>query len=328
MKRLSIVIANYNYERFVADAIDSALALDWPDVEVVVVDDGSTDRSLDVINRYSDQVTILATENAGQRMAANRGFAHTTGDMVIFLDSDDVLPSDLPRCVDEVCAPSVSKVQFKMQRINEFGVPVGASFPAYDPVPSPVDIRYWAAKTTAYPTPPGSGNAYSRTFLEQIMPVGGEVGDFCDSALLAAAPFFGDVVALDSVVVGYRQHGGNDSDLLRDVTRFPREVARARARWRFARGAVGVGVVDERPLFRSRELLQLRVASYKLVPDANPLPGDGGLRLALDAVTSPARPGPEPWLRRAAILCWCVATLAAPPAVARKLVALRYRQDR
>ena len=73
MRRLSVVITNYNYARFVGEAIDSALALDWDDVEVVVVDDGSTDESLQVIAGYADRVRVLATENSGQRVAANRG---------------------------------------------------------------------------------------------------------------------------------------------------------------------------------------------------------------------------------------------------------------
>ena len=93
------------------------------------------------------------------------------------------------------------------------------------PVLSPADIRRWAARTTAYPTPPGSGNAYARWFLDRILPLGPDIGDFADSGCLAAAPFFGDVVSVPEVVVGYRRHDANDSDLLKDDRRFPRERA-------------------------------------------------------------------------------------------------------
>jgi glycosyltransferase involved in cell wall biosynthesis len=326
VKRLSVVIANYNYDRYVAAAIESALALRWDDVEVVVVDDGSTDGSPAVIRRYADRVTVLMTENAGQRVAANRGYALTTGDVVLFLDSDDVLPPDLPIRLAEAWRPEVSKAQFQMQRIDEAGVPSGAPFPDYRPVPTPEDIRRWASETTAYPTPPGSGNAYARTFLDRIFPVDESVGDASDSACLAAAPFFGDVVSVPGVVVGYRRHGANDSNLLRDDRRFPREVARARARWRFAQRACGArdAAIDERPLFRSRELLQLRVAARRVAPAERPLPGDSQARMLRDAVRAPFQVGPESPLRRVVIAVWCIATLTAPLRVARHLISMRY----
>ncbi|WP_375432493.1 glycosyltransferase family 2 protein [uncultured Friedmanniella sp.] len=323
MQRLSVVIPNYNYAQFVGAAIDSALALRWSDVEVVVVDDGSTDQSLDIIRGYGDRISLLATENATQRVACNRGFAASTGDVVVFLDSDDVLPPDLPIPLAEAMGPTVSKVQFQMQRMDESGTPQGDPFPTYDPVPPPTDIRRWLLATSAYPTPPGSGNAYARWFLDQILPVGPEVGDAGDSALLAAAPLLGDVVSVSGVLVGYRQHGRNDSDLLRDVSRFAREVTRARDRWRFALAA-DRRPADDRPLFASRELLQLRVAAHRLAPQAATLPGDRPVRMLLDALRSPFRPGPDRWGHRCALAGWSMLTLLVPGRFARQLVQLRY----
>lgn len=325
MKRLSVVIANHNYEQYVAAAIESALDLCWPDLEVVVVDDGSTDDSLTVIERYADRVHVLRTENSSQRVAANRGFALSSGDVVIFLDSDDLLPPDLAEHLAAAWTPAVSKAQFRMQRIDERGRPFGDPFPSYEPPPTPRQIHDWARRTTAYPTPPGSGNAYARWFLEQIFPVGDEVGNAADSACLAAAPFFGDVVSVPEVVVLYRRHGANDSDLLKDRSRFAREVARARARWHFAQTASGASTpVDERPLFRSRELLQLRVASRQASPRETELPGDSAARMLVDTVRSPFHSGPEHWRQRVAIAGWCLAVLAAPPSLAQRLLALRY----
>jgi glycosyltransferase involved in cell wall biosynthesis len=326
MKRLSVVIANYNYEFYVGAAIDSALALEWDDVEVVVVDDGSTDGSAAVIEGYADRVKVLFAENATQRVAANLGFVMTSGDVVIFLDSDDTLPCDLPARLAEAMTPCVSKVQFQMQRADDAGRSLGAPFPAYRPVPAAADIRHWASKTTAYPTPPGSGNAYARWFLDRIFPVGPGVGDSADSACLAAAPFFGDVVSVPGVVVMYRQHGNNDSNLMNDHRRFPREVVRARARWLFARRAVDPATepIDERPLFRSRELLQLRIASRRLVPAEHPLPGDGWSRMLFDSVRAPFQVGPERPLHRAIVSAWCLAALLLPKAFAERLITKRY----
>lgn len=330
MKRLSVVIANYNYERYIEAAIESSLALRWDDVEVVVVDDGSTDTSPAIIQRYADRVKVLLSDNATQRVAVNRGYALTTGDVVVFLDSDDVLPPDLPAKLAESWTPTVSKAQFQVQIIDADGVRRGEPFPTYSPPPTPMDIRRWARATSAYPTPPGSGNAYARSFLDRIFPLDPSVGDAADSACLAAAPFLGDVVSVPGVVVGYRQHGANDSDLLKDDSRFPREVDRARARWLFAQRACGAGAepIDERPLFRSRELLQFRIAARRAAPGAHPLPGDSVRRMILDALRSPFQIGPEPVVRRLAIASWCIATLLAPRRLARRLLVIRYGRRR
>lgn len=327
MKRLSVVVVNYNYERYVCAAIDSALCVRWRDVEVVVVDDGSTDGSRALIEGYADRVDVVLTENAGQRVAANRGYERTTGDVVVFLDSDDVLPADLAERLAEAWSPTVSKAQFRMQRIDERGVPFGVPFPEFHPVPSSSEIRRWVDATSAYPTPPGSGNAYARWFLNKIFPIGPELGAASDSACLAAAPFFGEVVTLPDVIVGYRRHGANDSHLMADGRRFAREVVRARMRWRFAQEAYrrrDVSAKDEAPLYRSRELLQLRVAAKRVAPDEPGLPADGRVRMLRDAVLAPFRPGPESVTRRLAISGWCVAMLVSPGRLARKLLAVRY----
>jgi hypothetical protein len=217
-----------------------------------------------------------------------------------------------------------------MQRIDESGTPTGAPFPAYRPVPTPDDIRRWASTTSAYPTPPGSGNAYARAFLDRIFPVGPAVGDAADSACLAAAPFLGDVVSVPGVVVGYRRHGANDSNLLSDASRFPREVGRAVARWRFAQQARGCppAEIDERPLFRSRELLQLRVAARRVASTAQPLRGDGPVRMLFDTLRAPLQTGPEPVRQRLTVSAWCLLTLLAPAELARRLIGLRFGRRR
>ncbi len=88
--RVSVVINNHNYGRFLRDAIDSALAQTYPDTEVVVVDDGSTDESADVIRSFSDRVVARFKENGGQASAFNVGVAASSGDIVCFLDADDM----------------------------------------------------------------------------------------------------------------------------------------------------------------------------------------------------------------------------------------------
>ena len=66
MKSVTIAICNYNYERFLAEAIDSALAQDYPHTSVLVVDDGSTDRSREIILSYGSRIRSVLKENGGQ----------------------------------------------------------------------------------------------------------------------------------------------------------------------------------------------------------------------------------------------------------------------
>ncbi len=94
---VSIVINNYNYGRFLGAAIESALAQTSVRVEVIVVDDGSTDESREVIAAYQGRVVPVLKQNGGQASALNAGFACSRGDFIFFLDSDDLFaPEKVP----------------------------------------------------------------------------------------------------------------------------------------------------------------------------------------------------------------------------------------
>lgn len=86
---ISVVIPSYNAERFVASAISSALSQAIPPCEIIVVDDGSTDGTKEVVSRFDQNVTYIFQENAGPSVARNTGVREARGDWVAFLDSDD-----------------------------------------------------------------------------------------------------------------------------------------------------------------------------------------------------------------------------------------------
>lgn len=97
---VSIIIPCYNGERFVAEAIESALAQTYPHKEVIVIDDGSTDNSLDVIKSFGDKIRWETGPNRGGCAARNRGIELARGELIQFLDADDILhPQKLERQV-------------------------------------------------------------------------------------------------------------------------------------------------------------------------------------------------------------------------------------
>lgn len=107
---VSIVTPSYNQARFLEETIRSVLEQDYPAVEYVIVDDGSTDGSVEIIRRYADRLAWWTVQaNAGQSAALNRGFEQARGDYLGFLSGDDtLLPGALRRLVDVLeCQPEV-----------------------------------------------------------------------------------------------------------------------------------------------------------------------------------------------------------------------------
>jgi len=88
---VDIVVTNHNYGRFLPEAIESACAQTHPEVAVVVVDDGSSDDSREVLRRYEDQVQVVLKEQGGQASALNAGLERCRGEVLLVLDADDVL---------------------------------------------------------------------------------------------------------------------------------------------------------------------------------------------------------------------------------------------
>jgi glycosyltransferase involved in cell wall biosynthesis len=89
MPLISVLIPVYNGEVFIARAVDSALAQDFSDFEVIVVDDGSTDSTGLILSKYGDKIRLLRQDNRGQPAALNRAAATAHGEYLAFLDADD-----------------------------------------------------------------------------------------------------------------------------------------------------------------------------------------------------------------------------------------------
>jgi glycosyltransferase involved in cell wall biosynthesis len=168
---VSVVVNNYNYERFVCQAVDSALDQTYADVEVVVVDDGSTDDSLELLRGYGDRITLLHQSNGGQAAALNAGFEAASGDLILFLDADDRLYPEAVSRVVEVYRPGDAKVQFRLDLVDRLGRSAGEVHPASGRVMPSGDVLPVLLRVGRYATSMTSGNAFPRKVLDDILPI-------------------------------------------------------------------------------------------------------------------------------------------------------------
>ena len=87
--RISVLMPCYNAEKYIREAIDSVLNQSYQDVELIVIDDGSTDNSKNILGNYHDRITVLEQSNQGPYPARNLGLKHAKGEFISFLDADD-----------------------------------------------------------------------------------------------------------------------------------------------------------------------------------------------------------------------------------------------
>ena len=209
----SIIIDNGNYGAFLGQAIESALAQTYQDIEVIVVDDGSTDNSREVIASYGDRIVSVLKENGGQASAFNAGFSASRGEVVIFLDSDDVLlPTAVERALDGFKNEDIAKVHWPMWEIDETGRRTGRIVPSQPLAEGDVRGVVIRDGPASYVSPPGSGNAWSRRVLEAILPMPEpQFRGAADTNLFALAGIYGSIGRIAEPQGLYRVHGRNNT---------------------------------------------------------------------------------------------------------------------
>lgn len=327
---VSIVINNYNYGRFLGEAIESALAQSYPELEVVVVDDGSTDDSRDIIARYGDRIRPVLRENGGQAAALNSGFEASRGEVIFFLDADDRLH---PEAVSEVMAhwrPGVVKIQFLLDVIDAAGAPRGSRFPPDRGWPG--ELRELILSLGTYPSTGTTGNAFSRAALARLMPIPEtRWRRQPDSYLILLIPFLGEALWVDQVLGEYRSHGSNqwtmeELSLERLREQLHGEELREEALREWA-PEFGIAVPGDWRL-RNPNHLQTRLASLRLEATTHPYASDGrwglaraGVRASLAAPTFSGR-------KRLFFATWFLLAAAAPAGVARRLVEVSFLRSK
>ena len=287
MTAATVVITNHDHGRFVGQAIDSALGQTHGRVDVVVVDDGSTDDSPRIIGRYGDRVRAVFQGHRGQAEAMLAGLRVSAGEVVLFLDGDDVLyPGALARICSRFHA-GVAKVQTRLDLIDEHGRRLGRQTPPMA-MPSgnlmPLVLRHgW------YPAPPTSGNAFARRTLDVLLPVpdsyarlGTADGKLAvsDHYLSVLGALQGDVVSVSEPLGAYRLHraGTTSPQLLAEIRcRIERAAVLSELVQRHAgtRGAAPSVQLELGTPNRVKE----RLLSLRLDPRGHAVPSDTRWRL-------------------------------------------------
>jgi glycosyltransferase involved in cell wall biosynthesis len=325
--RLSVIIANHNYRDFVGAAITSALAVNWADKEVIVVDDASTDDSKSVIEGFAGRVTAYFRPKSHQLGAHMFGFEQSNGNVIIFLDADDLLEPEVMQEVAKVWRRGVSKVQYRMNLIGADGSQLGTGFPQFPPTNDPEELRRVYLRTMAYTTPPGTGNAYSRDFVQNAFSMAPSTLPASDTVLLTLAPILGDVLTIRKSLARYRIHSANYAAMRSlDAAKFRRrlqeDVETARL---FATASRRLNLaVPSDPLRRCPSHLQYRLASYLVEPAAHPFPGDTVPSLLYRLVSSGIAYSQMRLRDRAILLAWGTACGLMPRDFRRNLILWRF----
>jgi glycosyltransferase involved in cell wall biosynthesis len=199
---VTVLINNYNYGRFLNEAIDSALNQTYRNIEVIVVDDGSSDESRDIILSYGDRIIPLLKENGGQASAFNAGIIASHGEIICMLDSDDwFFPDKVERLIPYSRPDSILHHQLQMQ-------------PGPGLIPSktvePIDAYAYAQRYRFIPFggSPTSGIAIGRDLAVRLLPFP-KVRASADDFLVRGAALLGNVIGVPDVLGAYRIHGNN-----------------------------------------------------------------------------------------------------------------------
>lgn len=218
---VSILINNYNYGRFLRDAIESALTQTYDRCEIIVVDDGSTDDSRQIIESYGDYITPILKANGGQASAFNAGFDRSQGSIICFLDADDTF---VPRKIERLVA------LFAAQSAGHPKESLGWCFHPIERVDSELKPIAWdesdwgregiydlrsrlqkgkLGKATPFDCLVTSGMCFTRAMLSQLLPMPTEIKITSDDYLKYAALGTRPGYMLMQKLACQRLHGSN-----------------------------------------------------------------------------------------------------------------------
>jgi glycosyltransferase involved in cell wall biosynthesis len=255
---VSILISNHNYAAFLGDAIESCLRQTYENLEIIICDDGSTDGSYRILERYRSldgRISVVYQAHGGQSMALNTAFQESTGDIICLLDADDVFLRDkVQRVIGGFsAAPDAGFAVNRMLRVDRARKYLG-DVPMVSPLASGW-MRPFLSLSAPHVTsglPPCSGLSLRRSVTETIFPLPRRLSGYADTLIQVLAPLITPIVAIETPLSEYRVHGANlaavhefDETRLRDLAVCEREIWQA---WRRFLASPNSGLPSNFPL--------------------------------------------------------------------------------
>jgi glycosyltransferase involved in cell wall biosynthesis len=210
---VSVLIDTYNHERFIEQAITSVLEQDMPmaDVEIVVVDDGSTDRTPEIVRRFEPRVRLLRKSNGGQASAFNFALPQTRGEIIAMLDGDDWWAKQKLRRALETLEenPEVGIVGHGWYEVYSDGRPDGTIIPG-DVYRVDLSTRESAELFRHLAAFLGTSKmTIRRSVLNRILPISEELNIEADEYIFTLAPALAPAIILNEALFYYGFHEGN-----------------------------------------------------------------------------------------------------------------------
>jgi glycosyltransferase involved in cell wall biosynthesis len=211
---VSVLIANYNYAKYIGKALENMLCQTYPHFEVIICDDGSTDDSREIIEQYASRdsrIKFVFKENGGVASALNTAYLQSSGQIICLLDADDTyLPEKLQRVVKAFTTnPEVGFVAHRVFRIDAKGRRQGV-LPLFALVPSGWHGPMLLQNGGILPDMPScSGLSFRREVAQRIFPLPEDFRRNADEIFMRLAPLMTQVIGMDQALSEVRCHGSN-----------------------------------------------------------------------------------------------------------------------
>jgi len=216
---VSILISNYNYAAFLGDAIDSCMRQTYCKLEVIICDDGSTDGSRCILERYralDRRIRVLYQANGGQSLALNAAFRESMGEIICLLDADDIFIRDkVQRVVDTFAAASEGGLAVNRMVVVDAARKRLGEIPFLHQLPSGwqgSSLRLGAPQFLPA-IPPCSGLSLRRSVAEAIFPLPFDLKACADGVIQVLAPMMTSIAVIETILTEYRIHDANTASV-------------------------------------------------------------------------------------------------------------------